>query len=951
MKIIFRLFKVQCILCLFAIPVLTATAQNCTDTAKKINYSSPGYRLNLSQHLVVANDTVLLGGSYNDNAFDRGIYLIKIKPGGDVAVSKKINLPDIQLGDNNTANGLLHLQNGNILLAAGRSAGVGYNSDTSFSLTLLNADGNIIWSKRYTDDAHNSTMAVKSVKEMPDHDLVIMLNFVFYEHLVDSLPQFGTAFIRLDALGNVLWSNYYSIGPFVNQFEGIAFEILQDKIYCVGLKMYDDFYLGYPEYEHNLWAAKLDAVTGKLIDSRSYLNMRIQTSISGYVLFNYYFGNLIYTGKGQFIYTDRHQAFAGNGLPGLKKMIMDTNLVFSNAVFYKATTLGFGYSPRMIANTNKEIFVYSNSADANCIAKFDSSNNPIRQLQMPYPAGGTQPQTSVIKPIGLKQKYISLINASQNSGTTNLQLWQMADDVALSDCYGSDTPFVQWRSYPVTEVKHSFAIETRSIVIQPTNITVTSSSLPIITTTECVVQSNCTNLSVTGANTICNTKNTYTYTAHKNSNCAKHVLWQIDTSAIAVAQQLNDSTYTVKFKKNWSGYLYASVSSCAILKDSIKINVFAAPDTINLGSDKIICSGDSLKLNAGNGFKEYHWQNGSSDSIFTVTKTGIYFITATDHCGNWFSDTINVTVDQPAAINLGNDTSICSNQPLVLNAGDGFTHYLWSTGNTASTQLVANAGNYSVIATNSYGCLSKDSIDILTIYPSPIISLNKTRVLCLSQNNTLTPGNGFAGYLWQDGSTDSVFIVNHPGWYKVTVSNNFNCYASDSVKITKVAMPPAHFLNADTAICRDENIIIAPRQIFPQYLWSTGAIDSHITVIPPAHMWLLVTDNNNCKGVDSINVTVKTCPVYFYTPNAFTPDRNGVNDIFKPLISGKIERYEFSIYNRYGQLIFTSKNSNEGWNGTVKGLPQEAGTFIWTCIYKFKNQPAEQRKGTVILIR
>lgn len=387
--------------------------------------------------------------------------------------------------------------------------------------------------------------------------------------------------------------------------------------------------------------------------------------------------------------------------------------------------------------------------------------------------------------------------------------------------------------------------------------------------------------------------------------------------------------------------------------DSVATPINVSPmilNNISFGPDKVICTGSTLTLHAGPEFKKYYWQDGSMDSTLVVTQTGLYFVLAEDFCGHHYSDTVHITVNVPLGVNLGADSSICSNKPLVLNAGNGFSAYLWNTGNITQFQPVTISGEYSVIATNGFGCVSRDSITIPNIHPVPQVSLNKDSVLCLNQNNRLYAGAGFSSYLWQDGSTGNTIEVLTTGMIKVTVSNIYHCLSSDSVRITKIAIPASHFLPMDSIICKNETIVIRPLQTFANYSWQNGSADPEISVkAPGGSFWLKVIDHNNCKAIDTIKVFFQDC--YIHIPNAFTPNNDGNNDVFKPLISGSIESYRFTIYNRFGQLIFSTTQPGKGWDGSIAGIGQNSGSFVWTCAYQFKNEPAVVKKGTVLMIR
>ena len=73
--------------------------------------------------------------------------------------------------------------------------------------------------------------------------------------------------------------------------------------------------------------------------------------------------------------------------------------------------------------------------------------------------------------------------------------------------------------------------------------------------------------------------------------------------------------------------------------------------------------------------------------------------------------------------------------------------------------------------------------------------------------------------------------------------------------------------------------------------------------------------------------------------------------IMTPIVFGYLEKYEFAIYNRLGQLIFQSTDQNQGWDGTLNGHLQNTGTYVWLCKYQFSGEKERADRGTVILIR
>jgi gliding motility-associated-like protein len=98
-------------------------------------------------------------------------------------------------------------------------------------------------------------------------------------------------------------------------------------------------------------------------------------------------------------------------------------------------------------------------------------------------------------------------------------------------------------------------------------------------------------------------------------------------------------------------------------------------------------------------------------------------------------------------------------------------------------------------------------------------------------------------------------------------------------------------------------------------------------------------------------VTQKDCVEGFNMPNAFTPNNDRLNDELKPLIGGKLILFRLSVYNRWGEIIFTSNDHLKGWDGRFKSILQNPGQYIWTCTYQLEGQLQQTKRGSVTLIR
>jgi len=189
------------------------------------------------------------------------------------------------------------------------------------------------------------------------------------------------------------------------------------------------------------------------------------------------------------------------------------------------------------------------------------------------------------------------------------------------------------------------------------------------------------------------------------------------------------------------------------------------------------------------------------------------------------------------------------------------------------------------------------------------------------------------------------------GKYYVTVTDNIRCHDSDTLNIDRLLDAPSKFLPADTILCAYEKLELKPARTFARYLWSNGAISPAITVSPTGLYWLQATDVHNCTGTDSVVVQPKDCLMGLYVPTGFTPNHDGKNDVFKPVLLGNIKAYEFSIYNRWGQRLFYSTDPHKGWDGLNGGARQDTNVFAWVCKYQLEGEEVKVARGTVALIR
>jgi gliding motility-associated-like protein len=308
--------------------------------------------------------------------------------------------------------------------------------------------------------------------------------------------------------------------------------------------------------------------------------------------------------------------------------------------------------------------------------------------------------------------------------------------------------------------------------------------------------------------------------------------------------------------------------------------------------------------------------------------------------------------------------NVCSGTPISftassLNAGSS-PMYQWklygeNVGfNEASFTTTATEG--SVVAcqlTSSEACLSTSSVASNTIkvnvISNPIVQLDKNPTLCIGSTRKLDAGN-FKSYEWSTGSKNRSISISMPGVYSVTVTDQNGCSGKDETSVSTLLPSPKDFLPDNMEICSYETKQLKTLEYYKSYLWNTNATSSSIVINKPGTYWLEVQDDNGCFGKDTISVRPKQCMEGFYIPSAFTPNEDGKNDFFRPLLFGVVQYYKFTVFNRWGEIVFQSMNPEKGWNGKTKGKDDATFTYLWTCSYQFLGEEKKFEKGSVVVI-
>ena len=427
-----------------------------------------------------------------------------------------------------------------------------------------------------------------------------------------------------------------------------------------------------------------------------------------------------------------------------------------------------------------------------------------------------------------------------------------------------------------------------------------------------------------------------------------------------------------------SGWVYVTgyfASGCAAT-DSLYVTVNPVP-LVNTRVDTSICRSSPLVLTTSSNAASYQWSPAGA-----VSNPGIASPNYIDNVSQWVyvtgttlgcsaTDSLYVTVNPLPVVQTIADTTLCQDITITLTT-TGAQAYSWSPTVGLSNPAIASpvfTGNtgqtYTVTGTDVNGCRNTDMVIINVSTPivfkqPPAFTMCEQRAVRLDGNN----GNQ-ATYLWSPATYLSNATIINPvanppqtTLYSVLVTDK-QC-GTDSIFTTLLTVVPAPVINARKS--NDIDCAFRSATLFAgggnQYIWSpaTGLSNPNIAnpvAIPAGTQTytVLVTDATGCTNTDSVTVVNKrAASLARYMPNAFTPDGNGINDCYGLKNWMYIQQLQFYIFNRYGEQVFGTANPNACWDGTYKGKPALAGTYVY--VIKAKTDCGlEEQKGTFILIR
>ena len=439
--------------------------------------------------------------------------------------------------------------------------------------------------------------------------------------------------------------------------------------------------------------------------------------------------------------------------------------------------------------------------------------------------------------------------------------------------------------------------------------------------------------------------------------------WQSNTT-FSVAS--GNYTVTIRDANNCITTKAVIVTQPAILS-AASLNTNASCDGGNDGR---------ITVNANGGNSNYTYSiDGASfqaSNTFNVAP-GTYTITVKDNLGclTSFITTVGLTVN--LFLTSLADGAICNGTSTQLNANSNATIYSWTPRTGLSSTIIPNPIANPAITTQYFltvilgRCTTYDTL-IVTVHNEPIPNAGPDGDICYGQSYTLQGTGGFQ-YNWTPAiylniplGANPVATPSRTTTYALSVIDAIGCHSlvTDDVKVVVSRPMRINTFPYDTTAHAGDQFELLATSAGISYTWlpasglsnpnianpivTVGAVGDEIT-----YQVVGVTEEG-CKGEGYVKIKVYKGPE-IYVPTGFTPNGDGKNDKFTPFPVG-IKRYNyFRVFNRWGQLIFSTTKLNDGWDGKISGREQPAGAYVWIIEGVTRDNKVITKKGAVTLIR
>lgn len=367
----------------------------------------------------------------------------------------------------------------------------------------------------------------------------------------------------------------------------------------------------------------------------------------------------------------------------------------------------------------------------------------------------------------------------------------------------------------------------------------------------------------------------------------------------------------------------------------------------NLPETAAFCAGDSVLLLAAFGASNYTWQNGNTGNQLWASQPGIYEVTSTmDGCN--FTDQVSVIAQPLPQFSLGLDIVLCEGESVLLDpAVPGADYVLFNDSLTTASLEVNETGSYTAEVSLG-GCVFRDTVGV-EVRANPEFTLPQDSILCPGTVLTLETGlEDDVLVTWNTGEVGTSIEVNQPSTY-VATSQVSGCQHVDSMTVA-VSDPIVIPLEALYDLCLDDSLLLNVEQgegvYASSYVWENGSMDARRS-IKRGGLYNVEVSNVCDTAFHVLEVQQQVCGCQIYVPSAFTPNNDGDNDAWFPVLDCAPFSYKVTVWDRWGRPVFQSLDTDEVWYGQVEGTPGSKtresgdyyaidGVYMWEVIVELR---------------
>jgi len=522
---------------------------------------------------------------------------------------------------------------------------------------------------------------------------------------------------------------------------------------------------------------------------------------------------------------------------------------------------------------------------------------------------------------------------------------------AINASGGTSPVTYLWSNGQQTQVATPLSAGIYTVTITDANNCTTTNS---VTITEPMVLTS----TASNTNVLCNGGNTGNATVSTTGGTAPiSYLWNNGQTS-AIASSLIAGTYIV---------LITDANNCTTTS-SVTVTQPTALSVTPSNTNNVCHGGNTANANVtvagGTSGYTYNWSNGVATSSVSNLMAGHYTVTVAD--ANGCTITAVAIITEPAAVVANIQASqnvLCNGQcngssTASVSGGSGPYNYLWSNGQVTAGISAVCAGNYTVTVTDANNCPAVTSV-IINEPPILLSSIPAVNPICDGETTNASVvaigGAPMYSYAWSNGQHSNTITIGAgmPTFYTVTVTDANGCIDTASVTIV---VNPTPFVDAgrDTTILAGTSIMLSATGSTGLYSWSpTTALSSPNSSTPIANpektitYIVYVTDIDGCRNQDTITIYVEDY-LTLYIPSAFTPG-DSKNNIFYAYGIG-ISDFEFYIFDRWGTLVFESKDPGVGWDGTFKGQVVPQDVYVYLAKAKSVTGKSITKTGSITMI-